>query len=178
MYYSREDLIKELQSVEDITIINSPLEQNQEGIAYEWKNSTFMLLSSNEKDTPDNSSDDHKLDSVFGLYYVYRPTDIMTDISTLNKYRIANFVTTNSKNIASVTYRESTDSFQISAKYNPILENLQRFKSLVSQDNNKSIRYIIFFLMTMCFDMSATLARLVASYLEDSEKQIELMKDR
>ncbi|ELY6402204.1 hypothetical protein [Cronobacter sakazakii] len=175
MKYSRDDLIQEIQKIDDVVVRNSPLDKKDGGIVFDWKNATFLLLPRNKNKESNPLYASQKLDGEFSLNYVYRPLDTLPLISTIDKLRIANYLTANSQNICSVIYRESADSFVISAKYNPIIENLAAFKSMESLKNN-NIRYIIISLMSMCLFMSADLANLITEYTKDSELQIELLK--
>jgi len=169
MKYNRETLIPELQKIEGVNIMDSTSTNNE--IAFEWKGTVFLLSLQKSEASFNKSPSSGPLESEFSLDYMYRPIDLYSEFSVIDKYRITNFITAKTKNIASVIYRETSDSFQISAKYSPILEKLPSYKELVEQNYKKNFRYIILYLMSLCVYMSVEIASLISQNLTNDEKQ-------
>ncbi|WNI61399.1 hypothetical protein RIK65_14800 [Enterobacter asburiae] len=176
MKYSREVLLNALKDFEEITILQSSLENENGSIVYEWKGST-MLLSIPKKSDKFGIKNSSRLQSAFGIDFIFRPEDTLTKISTLDKYRISNYLTAKAENVCCIAYIESKDAFKVSAKYMQILENRPEYKLTKQEDNSETIRYILLYLMGMCLFSSADLAEMLEDFLDNDKDQSELLKD-
>lgn len=176
MKYTPEILLKALEDFDETTIIQSSLEDGGGTIVYEWKGYT-LLLSIPEASDKFGVKNSKRFQSAFGVNYIFRPKDTLTKISTIDKYRISNYLTSKSDNICSIAYIEKNDAFKISAKYTRILENRPAFKTIKEDDHLESIRYILLYLMGMCFFSSADLAVMLDEFANEDNNASELVKD-
>lgn len=175
MFYNRKNILEALSETDGIELISPTESSSENGIFFLWKTQkVFLSIMDN---TNHNDANAHKYSSPYALNIIYRPTDGMDFISVIDKYRIANYVTANSHNIASACYRESTDTFQIKANYNPMMENLSAFRQLSDDFKETNLKYSILYLMSLCFDMAGVISKEIISYIEKNDESKQKIKD-
>ncbi|EQA6234144.1 hypothetical protein ACX5DZ_000812 [Enterobacter hormaechei] len=174
MIYKKRNLLDTLQNIDGITVASSIPNKKNNDIAFEWK-TRKLILSFKDEETEflDESS---KFSSDFSLTFIYRPDVVMNFLTTKEKYLIANYLTATTKDISSVSFRESKDVFQISAKYNPMIENLSDYSPMSDELIQKNLKYIIMYLLSLCLGMAANLGEELKNLINSREEFLEKMK--
>ncbi|HAS1185076.1 MULTISPECIES: hypothetical protein [Enterobacter cloacae complex] len=175
MFYNRKNILEALSDTDGIELISSAEDSNENGIFFLWKTQkVFLSITDN---TNHNDANAPQFSSPYALNIIYRPSTGMDFISVIDKYRISNYVTANTHNVASACYRESSDAFQIKANYNPMIENLSTFKQLSDDFKATNLRYSILYLMSLCFDMAGEVSREIISFIEKNDEFNQKIKD-
>jgi hypothetical protein len=169
MYLNKKSVIAGLQDLGDFKVITDVEDSiASDLILVERKGSRFLLSFNDEYDDSDLGSN-KSLESPFGVHLIRSLDGVYKGIPLLDKYRISNKLTTQSKSIATVTYREIIDAYLIGALYYPMVEQLQEFKSTSGLLEKKAIKFIVLSLLTMCFEKSSELNAVLDDYAHNSD---------
>lgn len=158
--------LQELGGFRVITDVNGLIDIDL--LLVERKGSKFLLSFNDEYNDSDLDSK-QSLESPFGLHLITLLEGAYKNIPLLDAYKISNRLTTHSKSIATVTYRESINAYLISALYYPMVEQLQEFTSTSSTLEKKALNFIILSLLTMCFEKNIELHVALEEYAHNAD---------
>lgn len=158
--------LQELDGFKVITDVNGLIDIDV--LLVERKGSKFLLSFNDEYNDSDLGSN-KSLESPFGLHLITPLDGVYKSIPMLDVYKISNKLTTQSKSIATVTYRESINAYLISALYYPMVEQLQEFTSTSNSIEKKALNFIILSLLTMCFEKNIELHVVLEEYARNAE---------